>query len=49
MEFKEWNPTAAADSATQTKVNGLWNHYFYGGSTAKLYHEDGTITNGANT
>ena len=33
----------------QTEVNGLWNHYFYGGSTAKLYHEDGTNTNGANT
>jgi oligosaccharide reducing-end xylanase len=45
MEFKEWNPRAAADSAIQTKVNGLWNHYFYGGSMVKLYHADGTGAN----
>ena len=45
VEFKEWNPRAAADSAIQTKVNGLRNHYFYGSSMVKLYHVDGTGAN----
>ena len=48
VEFKEWIPIAAADSAIQTKVNGLWNHYFYGSSMVKRYHAEGTNTNGAN-
>jgi endo-1,4-beta-D-glucanase Y len=43
--FKEWNP-ALTDAAIQAKIDALWNHYFAGGATAKLYYADGSNGNG---
>lgn len=43
--FKEWNP-ALTDADVQAKVDALWNHYFQGGATAKLYYADGSNANG---
>jgi endo-1,4-beta-D-glucanase Y len=43
--FKEWN-TAITDDSVRVKLNALWNHYFAGGNTAKVYYADGTNANG---
>lgn len=43
--FKEWNP-ALTDADVQAKLDQLWNHYFAGGNTAKLYYDNGTNANG---
>jgi oligosaccharide reducing-end xylanase len=43
--FKEWNPSLT-DSSVQAKLDQLWNHYFLGGATAKLYYANGTNANG---
>lgn len=43
--FKEWN-SALTDADIQAKLNQLWNHYFQGSNTAKLYYANGSNANG---
>ena len=43
--FNEW--LGISEAEVDAKINALWNHYFAGGATAKLYYADGSNANGA--
>jgi endo-1,4-beta-D-glucanase Y len=42
--FVEWLGVSQVD--VDAKLDALWDHYFLGGATAKLYYDDGSNANG---